>query len=75
MFSLDSNTAYILFIFLLMITLVVYVYDDNINDKYIDSQKYIKKKYIDDDHYKNKYDRDFYIYNQTVIDDLYPTYI
>ena len=65
MFKLDSSTTYILFIFLLLLILIIYAYDDT------DIKYSYQNKKVNEESVNNQY----YIYNQTMIDDIYPSYI
>jgi len=65
MFKLDSSTTYILFVFLLILIVIIYAYDDT------DIRYSYQNKRIYDENINNQY----YIYNQTMIDDVYPSYI
>ena len=71
MFKLDSGTKYILFIFLLMLLIIIYAYDDDtIKYSYQKSQNK-QKNILPQEMLNNQY----YIYNQTTFDDIYPSYI
>jgi hypothetical protein len=89
MFNLDSNTVYIFFIFFIITILIVFVYDEpvtNVKDyhtqpiyrrtrEFHNENTYVKdnsfNEYTKDDTYGSQY----YVYNQSFIDDLDPVYL
>jgi len=86
-----SPSMYMFFVFVMILLLVIFVFDDTtyiVNKKHphtidiqIDSKPYRNDliptvKYINNDNvYDNIYDKDMYLYKQTMVDDLEPSYV
>jgi hypothetical protein len=71
MIKLDSNTKYILFIFFLVLFVVIYAYEDNFV-VYRQPQYVRSRLYNEND---NNLSKQYYIYNQSFIDDLQPSFM
>ena len=82
-----SSNIYIYFIFIMIVLLVIFVFDDNTVVKKNKVQNQIIDIHIDSKPYKNdelttikyvnnpqKYNDDLFLYNQTNVDDLDPSY-
>jgi hypothetical protein len=71
MIKIDSNTKYILFVFFLVLFIVIYAYEDNFI--VYQQPRYVKTNLYDENN--NNLSKQYYIYNQSFIDDLQPSYI
>ena len=80
MLKADSGTLVMYFIFILVVLLVVFVYDsnglpysDNTESKKVIYRK--KRRLSHDEDYDNNNNEDYYVYNQSFIDELEPAYM